>query len=1185
MSLYFSSIGAFTEGVAVELPYPAAHSVDADLQPVVLANEIPVDQIRQLPPGLPVRRYLVGQGVVNGATAGATGTEVYRNAIGTFVYPPGTGVRIADDILTVCTMVDLTFIEIKVSGGGDGSGAGFDVAFELYSGCPSQGGIQISGTQQVATLPDDGVWLVSLDTGSMPVTADGSFWLALSVSNDQAGWILAGVPAEIGHSDDIFDGAFPCQTFLGGCPLNPCANFYVDIYGQNCQGTYIAYLADAFSGFFIGMLPNEQFADDVLPISSPGLCDITQYRVALAGLDGTYTMTTEIWTDADTTSRPFAPVLGTQRSHAGIGNGFLEQPTYDISPPIPIVTARFWIAYDVNGNGAGPILAADFPSIGFSADAHSIFGNPDPGMWSEAIWWYGGCPQSMTGAPCGTFQARVSCAGSAMASCCKPEGSCENLTSDDCGEVGGLWQIGQSCGFGKQTCPPISCITATNACNVVNNKAGGCVHVECCATVCSIDIFCCDTAWDSGCVDLASSVCEPTAQNDACVAAIEIADGTFNFDTSLATTDGPALPSECDEQFGLSFGKDIWYDFTASLSGLATATLCNGTAYDSRMSVYAGCACPVSNEALAACNDDNCGDPVVLGGASAVGFPVTAGSCYKIRIGGFGTASGSGTMTVTTTPAAGCTAANFIGGCLPNNNLSCPDNWDLPGDAIPNNSPPDTYCVTLDDLPGLASDDVLVDISVVIDSLQMTDSSVLRVTQNGSGGNLTIATDAGLNNFGSTILVNHDRTLNVPLGTVQLRGEGVDCDRAVYMKDPSAPMGSVTASLSCQTLHIRSGADVVLEDSMSVTTTSDLVIDGTDEPPCLNDGGKTWPKLKLTGTSIGVVAHDFQLLGTVEFLNESLVPIMIGGDFGNQSNSAHIFNSEQGSVNLNGTDEQVFEVAGVDVGRTPAGFSQSGSTNFSLGRLEIATNGPGHSVVFRNDFANTVGTDPGDEALYVHELVLGKGTVVTLDDARVYYETLVDEGATMNVIGVGELLAINSIVASTPPDGGIDARQPSPVDSPNPPQGWNQVTLHFMSDTSGLDANDFLTFIDPAGGPAPIVVNVAPSGNDAVLTFDTVIPTGKWTHVTHTESGTSIRLGFLPGDVNNDRISGPVDILRLIDRLNNVCDPPPPPCEYLDFQSDINRSNLTEPSDILREIDLLNGAGVYDVWNGQVLPP
>lgn len=168
-----------------------------------------------------------------------------------------------------------------------------------------------------------------------------------------------------------------------------------------------------------------------------------------------------------------------------------------------------------------------------------------------------------------------------------------------------------------------------------------------------------------------------------------------------------------------------------------------------------------------------------------------------------------------------------------------------------------------------------------------------------------------------------------------------------------------------------------------------------------------------------------------------------------------------------------------------------------------------------------------------------------------------------------------SILSSTPPNGAIDARQPSAITGANP-TGITSVVLHFNGPTAGLVAGDFQVSTDPVG-ETPSITQVNSNGNDATIVFNTFIPPGAWTRITHSVSGTSTRIGYLPADVNGDRTSGPVDILAIIDSLNNVT---PRPI----YSTDADRSNFANPADILRVIDLLNGADAFIVWNGRTLP-
>jgi hypothetical protein len=170
----------------------------------------------------------------------------------------------------------------------------------------------------------------------------------------------------------------------------------------------------------------------------------------------------------------------------------------------------------------------------------------------------------------------------------------------------------------------------------------GCSDDVCEGIVCAVDPFCCDTAWDSICAGEATSLCDcgggGGGDNDNCADRIDALDGDTAFSTIGATTDGPDDPT-CNEGFPSNNNQDIWYNYTASCTGTVTVSLC-GSGFDTKLTVYDGCTCPAVVAATLACNDDFCGLQ------SQVTFSATQGNCYKIRVGGFGAATGAGTMNI-----------------------------------------------------------------------------------------------------------------------------------------------------------------------------------------------------------------------------------------------------------------------------------------------------------------------------------------------------------------------------------------------------------------------------------------------------------------------------------------------------------------------------------------------------------
>lgn len=139
--------------------------------------------------------------------------------------------------------------------------------------------------------------------------------------------------------------------------------------------------------------------------------------------------------------------------------------------------------------------------------------------------------------------------------------------------------------------------------------------------------------------------------NDNCAdAEVLPGTGTFNFTTIDATTDGPDHPNDCASSGGavVAVYNDVWYSFTPDWTGYAKWSLCGTADFDTKIIVYnAGAACPVMDGQVLACNEDGAG---CAGYTSEVVFPVTSGSTYLLRLGGWGDAppgeSGSGTFTV-----------------------------------------------------------------------------------------------------------------------------------------------------------------------------------------------------------------------------------------------------------------------------------------------------------------------------------------------------------------------------------------------------------------------------------------------------------------------------------------------------------------------------------------------------------
>ncbi|MGB0716858.1 MAG: hypothetical protein ACPGXK_13330, partial [Phycisphaerae bacterium] len=159
--------------------------------------------------------------------------------------------------------------------------------------------------------------------------------------------------------------------------------------------------------------------------------------------------------------------------------------------------------------------------------------------------------------------------------------------------------------------------------------------------------------------------------NDDCANSITLDDGFNYFDTTRATTDGPAEPGCGFVQGEDQVNQDVWFDYTATCTDNLTISLCSST-YDTKMTVYSGSSCPTVESAIACGDDDDVCAPDGL--QSRITLPVNQGEQYKIRVGGFSTTIqpgldvGPGTINIQCGSscgpgAGGCFEANGTPGC------------------------------------------------------------------------------------------------------------------------------------------------------------------------------------------------------------------------------------------------------------------------------------------------------------------------------------------------------------------------------------------------------------------------------------------------------------------------------------------------------------------------------------------
>jgi Secretion system C-terminal sorting domain len=139
--------------------------------------------------------------------------------------------------------------------------------------------------------------------------------------------------------------------------------------------------------------------------------------------------------------------------------------------------------------------------------------------------------------------------------------------------------------------------------------------------------------------------CAPAIPNDICTGAITIGCGQTITGTTVGATADPV--AACNG-VTLSGAPGIWYTFVGNGAN-NTLDMC-GSGYDTEIGVFAG-TCPAL--VCVTANDDFCGLQ------SQVTFATTLGTTYYVLVTGFGTASGTFTLTRTSAPLPNdvCTGA------------------------------------------------------------------------------------------------------------------------------------------------------------------------------------------------------------------------------------------------------------------------------------------------------------------------------------------------------------------------------------------------------------------------------------------------------------------------------------------------------------------------------------------------
>jgi hypothetical protein len=328
---------------------------------------------------------------------------------------------------------------------------------------------------------------------------------------------------------------------------------------------------------------------------------------------------------------------------------------------------------------------------------------------------------------------------------------------------------------------------------------------------------------------------------------------------------------------------------------------------------------------------------------------------------------------------------DFLGGCGTGSiQWSCPQNWE--GDVVPNNNgTPFSVVLDGDNVVG-GADVVVVDIDVVIDSLRMIDGATLSVT----GSNLTVAEPGSILSEG-LLQVGNGGVLDVLAGDLTLHNGGV--------YQGAAPGESASGQLNADNVFIGSaicsGAGMMaLSGEMVAALRGSLRLEGDDNPP-----GTCKPELRVHDAA-AASAVDLVLQGAVTVAYTSSEPLVLSGDFINQSTSPEGFDFLSGVIEFVSDDgpgpapqDHYLEVAAEDLGAYPP--PAAGDELFLIGEIRVLS---GNRLTVRNQVgpANSTASEC-KAALYVGTLLIDDGAEVVTDSVRLFYESLINNGTTTEV--------------------------------------------------------------------------------------------------------------------------------------------------------------------------------------------
>ncbi|MGB0715997.1 MAG: hypothetical protein ACPGXK_08965 [Phycisphaerae bacterium] len=1074
------------------------------------------------------------------------------------LFPPGPGRRIADDLVTVavggCAISGYEMVVGRTANrcsldqqacnedddcaniGGQTCepwpDAGFTVDFGLYDGCPTEGGQLIAGTEGSMSFPENATYTMIVDLSKAPVFHDGQLWLGVEFDRAGAGWVV-GTPASVGFTENSYDfpiPSFACSARLGGTLY---AGFHARIFCANdppFEREFLAYFNPEVTGAPIihpTGASNRFLADDLSLIVDD--CQMTSFSVGIQG-GAPFTSDIELWRGCS----PTQLIEGTQRTFEAVGDGSPEIARFSFDPPINIGSENLWVAVKNSIGNAGP-LQANQATLGETDVSFGIFDWPGQTP---------GCGWVLVGTHTG-FNASVSCLGEAPTGAC-----CDLLTINGpgdqptCTEVTQIACTGALTRYNQGTSCPNTCLIDNTPCDTDG---------DCAPNACTITGDPCTTTDDcpepdetcepQGCVQLGESF-EPACGTSACCTPPEYTEGEGCFELTV---------DECDDIQDSLGNKAVWNRgiFCDNQEFECFRWVCRVAEGDCTVaeSGRIGCGVPACCDRI--CDQDDWCCTVEWDQTCADRVIDENFGCLEILAGGGGDDC--------TDALEADISSGFCSGGAPcdpaNGNDDCPglEVCNLPSIKVFTTTATaganETFCCT--DLPGgsAGGGGVWVRFTPVTSSIQITTSDagpgdavdpvieVYRVDDNsspeaacaslvqlGCDDNSGFQNQSELNLYGLTPGTEHylliaGRGANAQ-GQYQINFEGPapdennapandKCDNAIQI----ASAGSFPFDMT--------GSDVECPWETCLPNT-----DPQDPDPSLIDEDIWYSYFPVASGLLTIDTCGPDDSAIVVYRSGTCPPEVMDRVACSNDGDKGCSPGAQVSVNVTGGQLYLVRVTGT----TRDDNGPVGSITFSSIDADCNFNGVPDSEDIANGLPDCNGNGIPDEC----------------NDS------------------------CSGIEGSTPPSGGIDARQPSDPDGGNP-AGLDAVLLNFSSDTSGIMAGEFS--ISSTNGVAPGIASLLSAGNDLTVMLDAGIPYGGYTTITFDTSGDEVCIGAMPADVDADGTRDSEDIQALIDHLDGNSTLPI-------WSVDINRDGQAGPEDILRVIDLLNGGGNYGTSHG-----